>query len=74
MEDNVGVQRGRISRYIVRARRTVLHTTMWLCYVGKFRDGQAMANLHDAWKSVKIHPCAAQLWGVHARCLYPMFR
>ena len=42
MEDNVGVQRGHISWYIVQARRTVLHTTMWLCYV--HTDHVVLAN------------------------------
>ena len=33
MEEYAGVQRDRIYRYIVWARRTVLHTTMLLSYV-----------------------------------------
>ena len=33
MEGYFGVQRGCLSQYIVWARRTVLHTTMWLSYV-----------------------------------------
>ena len=56
MEGYFGVQRGRLSQYIVWARRTVLHTTMSLSYLQPAQPQAAMSTMGSTASNEDLSP------------------
>ena len=57
MEEYAGVQRDRIYRYIVWARRTVLHTTMSLSYLGECESAKRVRRPISRCLEVLVSVC-----------------